>query len=106
LIFTEAGKPVYTRYGDEMVLAPFFATLSAIIPKITNYFVENQHAARDQQNRIKWINTHNFEIAVLKKGNFFYICLSNNLPHKYLDDENTKTTKSMKVRESSSLVRK
>ena len=34
LIFTEAGKPVYTRYGDEMAIAPFFASLSAIIPKI------------------------------------------------------------------------
>jgi hypothetical protein len=34
LIFTEAGKPVYTRYGEEITLAPFFASLSAIIPKI------------------------------------------------------------------------
>ena len=34
LIFTEAGKPVYSRYGDEMTLAPFFATMSAVIPKI------------------------------------------------------------------------
>lgn len=34
LIFTEAGKPVFTRYGEEMTLAPFFATMSAIIPKI------------------------------------------------------------------------
>ena len=34
LIFTEAGKPVYTRYGDEQVLAPYFASMSAIIPKI------------------------------------------------------------------------
>ena len=34
LIFTEAGKPVFTRYGEEMTIAPFFATLSAIIPKI------------------------------------------------------------------------
>jgi hypothetical protein len=34
LIFTEAGKPVYTRFGDEQVLAPYFASMSAIIPKI------------------------------------------------------------------------
>ena len=34
LIFSEAGKPVYTRYGDEMTLAPFFATMSAVMPKI------------------------------------------------------------------------
>ena len=34
LIFSEAGKPIYSRYGDEMILAPFFATLSAVMPKI------------------------------------------------------------------------
>jgi hypothetical protein len=41
LILTDAGKPVYTRYGDEMLLAPFFATFSAIIPKIQSYFWDN-----------------------------------------------------------------
>ena len=34
LIFSEAGKPIYSRYGDEMTLAPFFATMSAVMPKI------------------------------------------------------------------------
>ena len=34
LIFSEAGKPIYTRFGDEMTLAPFFATMSAVMPKI------------------------------------------------------------------------
>ena len=38
LILTDAGKPVYSRYGDEQILAPFFATLSAVIPKMQNYF--------------------------------------------------------------------
>jgi len=42
LILTDAGKPVYTRYGDEMMLAPFFATFSAIIPKIQSYFWDNK----------------------------------------------------------------
>ena len=36
---SEAGKPIYTRYGDEEVLSPFFATMSAIIPKLQSYFV-------------------------------------------------------------------
>lgn len=38
LIFSEAGKPIYTRYGDEMTLAPFFATMSAVMPKIQSFF--------------------------------------------------------------------
>ena len=42
LIFTEAGKPVYTRYGDEMMIAPFFATMSAIIPKMQSLFWSNK----------------------------------------------------------------
>ena len=46
LIFTEAGKPIYTRWGDEMNLAPFFATMSAVMPKIQSYFWDpNQHAS-------------------------------------------------------------
>ena len=47
LIFTEAGKPVFTRYGDEMNLAPFFATMSAIIPKLQSYFWNNTQHAKD-----------------------------------------------------------
>jgi vacuolar fusion protein MON1 len=41
LVLSDAGKPLYTRYGDEMILAPFFATLSAVIPKIQSYFWDN-----------------------------------------------------------------
>jgi hypothetical protein len=47
LIFTEAGKPVYTRYGDEQIIAPFFATMSAIIPKIQGFFWNSQLSAKD-----------------------------------------------------------
>ena len=39
LIMTEAGKPIYSRYGDEEILSPFFATVSAIIHKVQSYFV-------------------------------------------------------------------
>ena len=55
LILTDAGKPVYTRYGEEMLLAPFFATLSAIIPKIQSYFWDNNQDARLNTNHIKTI---------------------------------------------------
>ena len=55
LIFTEAGKPVYTRYGDEQMIAPFFATMSAIIPKIQGSFWNNQFNAKEQTNRLRWL---------------------------------------------------
>ena len=35
-VLTDAGKPVYSRYGDEINLSPFFATISAIIAKLQN----------------------------------------------------------------------
>lgn len=35
-ILTDAGKPVYSRFGDEINLSPFFATISAIIAKLQN----------------------------------------------------------------------
>jgi hypothetical protein len=46
LILTDAGKPVYSRYGDEQILAPFFATMSAVIPKMQSYFWDGSVDAR------------------------------------------------------------
>ena len=39
LIMSEAGKPIYSRYGDEEVISPFFATVSAVITKLQSYYV-------------------------------------------------------------------
>ena len=72
---SEAGKPIYTRYGDEEIMSPFFATMSAIIPKLQSFFVKV--AEREQQNRLRWFYAKNFQCAVLKKGNLIYICLVN-----------------------------
>jgi hypothetical protein len=52
LIFTDAGKPIYSRYGDEEILAPFFATLAAVIPKINTYFWANADDVRTNSNRL------------------------------------------------------
>jgi len=37
-IFTSAGKPIYSRYGDEFDLSPVFATFSALIPKLLSFY--------------------------------------------------------------------
>ena len=50
MIFSDAGKPVYSRYGDEMTLAPFFATMSAVMPKIESYFWDPNVSARQNKN--------------------------------------------------------
>ena len=72
---TDAGKPVYSRYGDEEILSPFFATVSAVIHKVQSYFVIV--AEREQHNQLRWITSGEFSCAILKKGNLIYICLVN-----------------------------
>ena len=107
LIFTEAGKPVYTRYGDEMVIAPFFATLSAIIPKVQSLFWNNSKNAKDNQNKVQWIESQKFSCAILKKGNFFYICFDNFVEEKFMDDPVKKSNNKIhKIKESSSFIKK
>lgn len=41
-------------------------------------------------NRVRWIQAENFNVVILKKGNFFYICLTNHATGKYLDDDEGK----------------
>lgn len=73
---SEAGKPVYSRYGDEEVLSPFFATVSAIIHKMQSYFVIK--AEREQSNRLRWMSSNRFDCAYIRKGNLIYICIMTN----------------------------
>ena len=77
LIFTDAGKPVYTRYGDENSLAPFFATLSAVVPKIQNYFWDHTHDASKNNNQLHVISSKQFKCHMLRKGSLIYMCLIN-----------------------------
>ena len=77
LIFSEAGKPVYTRYGDEMTLAPFFATMSAVMPKIQSYFWDPTKHASQNKNEIHQLLADGFLVTFLRKGSLIYICLVN-----------------------------
>lgn len=89
LIMSEAGKPIYSRHGDEENLSSFFATMSAIINKVQSYFVTV--AEREQSNQLRWINSNKFDCAFLKKGNLIYMCLVNNRvgkpDEKFIDEE-------------------
>lgn len=76
MIMSEAGKPIYSRHGDQEVLSPFYATMSAIIHKVQSFFV--QVAEREQKNQLRWISSGQFDCACLKKGNFIYLMVINN----------------------------
>lgn len=77
LIFTDAGKPIYSRYGDENVMAPFFATLSAVMPKIQSYFWDPSVHAKQNRNKLQMLRAKGFLVCFLKKGSLIYICLYN-----------------------------
>lgn len=76
LIMTEAGKPIYSRFGDEDVLSTLFSTIIAVIHKYQSFFVKVQEGP-EQANRMRWVTSGKFSCAVLKKGNIFYLCLVN-----------------------------
>lgn len=77
MIFSDAGKPVYSRYGDEMTLAPFFATMSAVMPKIESYFWDPNVSARQNKNQLHQLIAEGFNVTFLRKGSLIYICLVN-----------------------------
>jgi hypothetical protein len=77
LIFSEAGKPIYSRYGDEMTLAPFFATMSAVMPKIQSFFWDPTKHASQNLNQIHELMADGFLVTFLRKGSLIYICLVN-----------------------------
>lgn len=76
-IMTDAGKPIYSRYGDENNLAPFFATFAAVIPKIQSFFYGPNDDPRKNGNRLHVITSGLFKCHMLKKGSLIYICLIN-----------------------------
>jgi hypothetical protein len=62
LVLTDAGKPLYTRYGDENTLAPFFATIGAVIPKIQSYYWDNTKSGSLNKNKINSLRAGFFKV--------------------------------------------
>jgi hypothetical protein len=90
-----------------MMIAPFFATLSAIIPKVQSLFWNNNKNAKDNMNKVEWIEGEDFSCAILKKGSLYYICLDNFNQQRFLDDPVKRVnTKVSKIKEASSYIRK
>lgn len=64
-ILSHAGKPIYSRYGDEHKLAGFSATLQAIIS-----FVENSGDC------IRYIQAGDHQVVFLVKGPIYLVSIS------------------------------
>ena len=71
LIMTDGGKPVYSRYGDEVENNSIFATISAMITKFTIF-----NNTDDFKEEINIISNNKNKIVFMKKGQLIFIALS------------------------------
>ena len=76
LIMTDGGKPVYSRYGDEVENNSIFATMSAMITKFTIF-----NSTESFKEELNVISNKKNKIVFIKKGQLIYIALS-----KKIDD--------------------
>ena len=74
MILTIAGKPIYTRYGEEGGTSAVCASFAAIIPKLNNLYNDQQH--HSTLNTVRYIKSKNMLTAFLIKNNLAYIGLS------------------------------
>lgn len=66
-VLSIAGKPIYTRYGDDQKLAPFMASMMALIS-----FVE------DSKDNIRYFAAGNLKVVFFVRGPMYLGCISRN----------------------------
>ena len=71
LIMTDGGKPVYSRYGDEVENNSIFATISAMITKFTIF-----NSTDSFKEEINIISNNKNKIVFMKKGQLIFIALT------------------------------
>jgi hypothetical protein len=62
-ILSDAGKPIFSRYGDEDTLAPFMGVVSAVISFV-----------KDDQDQIRRVVAGDHNIVFLMKGALYMVC--------------------------------
>ena len=62
-ILSDAGKPIFSRYGDEDTLAPFMGVVSAVISFV-----------KDDQDQIRRVVAGDHSIVFLMKGALYMVC--------------------------------
>lgn len=70
-VFTNAGKPVWTRYGDETDLTTFIGSVTAILCNFQQYY-------RGQQDTLRFIKTKDVNIIFLCTQALYYVCVCKN----------------------------
>jgi vacuolar fusion protein MON1 len=67
-VFTSAGKPVWTRYGDETDLTTFIGSVTAILYNFQQYY-------RGEQDSLRYIRTKDVVIVFLCTQALYYVCV-------------------------------
>jgi hypothetical protein len=70
IIMTEAGKPVYSRYGDEAELSPIVATINVIVNKLRNLKGDGEQVS------VRRIETNITKTLIFHKHNLFLIYIT------------------------------
>ncbi|EKE41828.1 hypothetical protein ENUP19_0361G0006 [Entamoeba nuttalli] len=65
-VYTLAGKPAFSRYGNDIELAPFMATLLAITSVVN-----------DNNDELKYVRSNEHLYVFLNKGPLQFCCVSN-----------------------------
>ena len=79
ILLTEAGKPVYSRWGDEAEISPIVATLSVIVNKLRNLKGDGSlkvHRIENNLGKTLIYHKHNLYMVYItkdKKDNDFMV---------------------------------
>eukprot|EP01016_Furgasonia_blochmanni_P044612 TRINITY_DN6210_c0_g1_i4.p1 TRINITY_DN6210_c0_g1~~TRINITY_DN6210_c0_g1_i4.p1 ORF type:complete len:240 (+),score=43.35 TRINITY_DN6210_c0_g1_i4:170-889(+) len=73
-ILTFAGKPVYSRYGDEVKLSSYFASLAALVQKFSVYY-----SAVKTPTYLRYVQNENTLTVFLFRQKLCYVCLTKDL---------------------------
>ena len=71
-VFTSAGKPVWTRYGDEADLTTFIGSVTAILYNFQQYY-------RGESDYLRYIKTKDVTIVFLCTQALYYVCVCKKL---------------------------
>jgi len=72
-IFTTAGKPIFTRYGDEFSVASLCASYAAILPKL--HCMYSDQYVGIACSGIRYIKTKELLIVFMIRKNIVFLCI-------------------------------
>ena len=76
LVFTQAGKPVYSRYGDTAALAGFTASLAALCAFVVDTAAASAAPGQQRGDSLRSFRTATHVFVFLQRGQLTLACIS------------------------------